>query len=328
MTPSTHARPGRLNRLLVVDPAAETWRDHGIAELPDLLGPGDLLVVNDAATLPAVLFGTAQGQPIELRLAGPVDEGLAVLFGAGDWRDDTDTRPAPPTVRPGDVLHLHGGDVRVLEVSDVSPRLLRVELTLRQVYAFGRPVQYSYMRRALHLSEVQTPYAGEPVAVEMPSAGRPLDQGLRDAIEARGARIAALTHAAGLSATGDPAVDAALPLPERYVVPPATWRAVRSADRVVAVGTSVVRALESAARGPLQGVTDLRLEEGTELRVVDALLSGMHEPGESHFQLMAAFADLDLLRRAVGHAIEQGYRNHEFGDSTLVLPRRRAARAA
>ena len=178
------------------------------------------------------------------------------------------------------------------------------------------------------LSSLQTPYAGRPVAVEMPSAGRPLDQALREAVRARGARIVALTHAAGLSSTGDPALDAALPLPERYEVPAPTWRAVEQACRVIAVGTSVVRALENAARGPLAGVTELRLGAGTELRVVQGLLSGMHEPGESHFELMAAFAAPSLLRRAQEHGARQGYRNHEFGDSTLVLPRPRRARSA
>jgi S-adenosylmethionine:tRNA ribosyltransferase-isomerase len=328
MSPSTTARPGRHNRLLVVDPEHGTQRDLAIAALPDLLGPGDLLVINDAATLPAVLFGEVHGVDIEVRLAGPPELGLAVLFGPGDWRDDTDTRPAPPIVQAGDILALQGGDVPVVEVSELSPRLVRIDVSLPQLYAVGSPVQYSYMRRPLTLSDVQTPYADRPVAVEMPSAGRPLDQGLRERIEATAARILTLTHAAGLSSTGDPTLDAALPLPERYDVPEATWRAVQTADRVIAVGTSVVRALESAARGPLRGTTDLRLGEGTELRVVDALLSGMHEPGESHFQLMGAFADLDLLRRANEHAIARGYRNHEFGDSTLVLGRRRLRRSA
>jgi len=209
--------------------------------------------------------------------------------------------------------------VPILEVSPISPRLVRVELDLAHVYRHGRPVQYSYMERDLRLQEVQTPYATRPLAVEMPSAGRPLDQAMRDRLAARGVEVARLTEAAGLSATGDPTLDAALPLPEHYEVPAETWDAVQRADRVIAVGTSVVRALESAARGPLVGVTELRLGGDTTLRVVDGLLSGMHEPGESHFQLMAAFADLGLLRAAHDHAEGSGYRNHEFGDSTLVL---------
>ncbi len=328
MSPSIDARPGHQNRLLIIDPHTGSWQDAAVADLALCFEPGDVLVVNDAATLPASLHGTTAGAPIELRLAGPPESGWAVLFGAGDWRQDTDTRPAPPPVQVGDRLRLRGGDVSVLEVSPRSPRLVRVEVPLEQLYAFGHPVQYSYMRRRLSLASVQTPYAGPPLAVEMPSAGRPLDQGLRAALEARGAAVLALSHAAGLSSTGDPALDAALPLPERYDVPAATWRAVQGARRVVAVGTSVVRALESAARGPLSGITELTLGPGVPLQVVDGLLSGMHEPGESHFRLMATFADPDLLRRAHRHAVAQGYRNHEFGDSTLLLPRSRRALSA
>ena len=319
MSAATTARRGRDNRLLVVDPSARSWLDRVVAELPALLRRGDLLVVNDAATLPASLVGTLDGEPVELRLAGPPEEGLAVLFGRGSWRQATEDRPAPPPASAGDVIETAAGPVPVLGVSALSPRLLRVRIGLSQLYALGRPVQYSYMLRDLRLDEVQTPYASRPVAVEMPSAGRPLEQGLRDQLAAAGVGLAAVTEAAGLSATGDPALDAALPLPERYVVPPVTWDAVQAADRVIAVGTSVVRALESAARGPLEGITDLRLGAGTDLLVVDGLLSGMHEPGESHFELMASFADLDFLRRAHEHAVGAGYRNHEFGDSTLLL---------
>ena len=128
-----------------------------------------------------------------------------------------------------------------------------------------------------------------------PSAGRPLGGALRRRPRDRGIGIAAL------------------PLPERYAVPAATWAAALEARRVIAVGTSVVRALETAARGPLAGVTDLRMGPGTALQLVDGLLSSMHEPGESHFQLMAALTDLQRLRGAIAHAASAGYRDHEFG---------------
>lgn len=319
MSAATTARPGRDNRMLVVDPTSGTWVDRLVGELPDLLRRGDLLVVNDAATLPASLFGVLHGEPVELRLAGPIDQGLAILFGRGSWRQATEDRPAPPLAMAGDAVQTDAGDVPIVDVSPLSPRLVHVRIGLGQLYALGRPVQYSYMQRDLRLDEVQTPYATRPLAVEMPSAGRALGQGLRQRLADAGVGLATLTEAAGLSATGDPVLDAALPLPERYSVPQATWDAVQAAQRVIAVGTSVVRALESAARGPLAGITDLRLGAGTELRVVDGLLSGMHEPGESHFELMAAFADLGFLRAAHEHAQRAGYRSHEFGDNTLLL---------
>lgn len=320
MSPATLPRPGRNSRLLTVSRRDGSWSDGDVGDLPGRLRPGDLLVVNDAATLPASLPAVASdGTAVEIRLAGPMDEGRAVLFGAGSWRRPTELRPAPPRLGPGDVLRVAGAPVRVLRVHADHPRLVWLELDPALVWAHGVPVQYSYLGRPLRLGEVQVPYAGAPWAVEMPSAGRPLGGALLRSLGAAGVGVARLTHAAGLSATGDRALDAALPLPERYAVPAETWAAVQAADRVVAVGTSVVRALESAARGPLEGVTDLRVGAGTALRVVGGLLSGMHEPGESHFELMAAFVDLGWLRRACDHAAARGYRNHEFGDATLLL---------
>lgn len=304
MSAATLPLPVQLARLLVID--AHGWHDRSIEDLPDLLGPNDLVVVNDAGTLPASL-PSAQG---EVRLAGPIEEGWIVRFGPGSWRDRTEDRAAPV---PTDVVDIAGVPHPVLEVSPISDRLVRVALDPDLVWAHGRPIQYSYLQRDVALHEVQTPYAQRPWAVEMPSAGRPLTRALRHRLP----KVVSLTHAAGLSATGEEALDRALPLRERFEVPDATWRAVQEADRVVAIGTSVVRALESHARG-YRGYTDLRIEPDTELRVVDGLLSGMHEPGEPHFQMLAAFANLDRLRQAHAHAVAQGYRNHEFGDSTFL----------
>jgi S-adenosylmethionine:tRNA ribosyltransferase-isomerase len=315
MTAAAIPLPALLTRLLVIDRAEDTWSDTDVGALPDLFGPGDLFVVNDAGTLPAALptdFG-------EARLAGPIEEGWLVLFGAGSWRDATENRKPPPLFAVGDSFSMAGRRVEVLEVSALSPRLVRVRIDPVSVWAHGQPVQYSYVEHDLSLSEVQTSYATRPWAVEMPSAGRPFVRTLRKELQANGAEIAPLTHAAGLSATGDPTLDRALPFAERYEVPEATWQAVHRAKRVIAVGTSVVRALESAARFGLRGTTDFRIGPDTELRVVHALLSGMHEPGEPHFEMLSAFADLGLLRRAHAHAVAGGYRNHEFGDSTLIV---------
>src|SRR5262249_17481681 len=142
----------------------------------------------------------------------------------------------------------------------------------------------------------------------------------------RGVRMATLTHAAGLSSIGDAEADAILPLPERYDIPSATVDAVEktraSGGRVIAVGTTVVRALEGAAAEglrPGEGLTGLRPGAGSRLRVVDGLLTGMHEPGTSHFALLTAFAPEELLLAAHRHAEAAGYLAHEFGDSALVL---------
>lgn len=324
-------------RLMLVDPR-EGGVAHGrVGDLASRLRAGDVVVVNDAATIPASLRGEARGgASVELRLAG-MPEGErwpAVTFGAGSWRDRTEDRAPPPALRPGDRVRF--GDVfsaRVTEVDPEHPRLVRVafdregDALWEAIYAHGRPVQYSYLKGELPLWGAQTPYASRPWSVEMPSAGRALGWSVLRALRERGVSVVAVTHAAGLSSTGDPALDARLPLPERYAVSDAVVDAIARAravgGRVVAVGTSVVRALESASRdGRLragEGVTDLRVDARTRLRVVDGLLTGMHEPGTSHYALMRAFASAEVLDRVTAAATREGYLLHEFGDSALLL---------
>ncbi len=328
------------SRLLWIDPVKEQWVDGGIGDLTVLLNRGDLLVVNDSSTLPASLKALSScGEEVEVRLlarrgVSPVWQ--AVLFGSGDWRTPTEHRPPPPPLKKGERLFLGGNlEARVEEVDPRSERL--VELTFNQegeplwtsLYAQGRPVQYSYLGGDLPLEAVQTSYGGPPWAVEMPSAGRPLSGSLLLGLRRRGVRMASVTHAAGLSATGDEGLDSLLPLPERYHIPEATVQAVAEArsrrGRVIAVGTSTVRALEGGAQahGGLrvagEGETDLVMDGDFIPQVVDGVLTLMHDPGESHFRLIQAFAPRKLLLEAWQHAVEQEYLAHEFGDSTLVL---------
>jgi S-adenosylmethionine:tRNA ribosyltransferase-isomerase len=340
-------------RLLILDPRSGDLHDGELLDLPGLLGPGDVLVVNDAATLPASLgaelVATSPGQraasqdeaTIELRLAGidPEDEEgerwRAVVFGRGDWRTRTEERAAPPPITVGDVLAIAAAALRatIVAVSAESPRLVTLAFDRRgaelwsALYRAGRPVQYSHLEEALELWSVQTSYASRPWAVEAPSAGLGLSWRLLGALRARGVVVATLTHGAGLSATGDPELDAALPLPERYDIPAATVAAIDHARangrRVIAVGTTVVRALEASARahGVLRagtGVAELKLSARHRLVAVDGLLTGIHDPSESHFALLGAFAPRALLLAAWHHAARAGYLGHEFGDVMLV----------
>jgi S-adenosylmethionine:tRNA ribosyltransferase-isomerase len=334
-------------RLLLVDAATGAIHDGQLAELLEALRAGDLLVVNDAATLPASLLGSVRvgdhDEPVELRLLGLCeadDRWRAVLFGGGDWRQDTNHRPPPPVLEVGAVLELGGGLRAELVARDRSSDRL-IELRFDRsgpelhaaLYSAGQPVQYSHLDDPLELWSVQTVFAGRPWAVEMPSAGRPLTAKMLAALRRRGVELARLTHAAGLSATGDAQLDAMLPLPERYEIPPETVDALTRArarnGRVIAVGTTVVRALEGAAdeHGNVRagmGVTDLIITPARPLRVVDALLTGMHEPSESHYRLLGAFAPPALLRRAWERALASGYRSHEFGDLALLWSERAA----
>jgi S-adenosylmethionine:tRNA ribosyltransferase-isomerase len=321
-------------RLLAVASGSGTLVDLAATDLPALFGPGDLLVVNDAATFPASVPARARGRDLELRLLGPTDRGTwrAVLFGEGDWRTPTEVRGPPPALAPGEPIAIaEHGAATVAAVSPISPRLIELRVaggdaTLwPMIYEHGRPVQYAHLERELALWDVQTSYASRPWAAEMPSAGRPLSWELLGALRRRGVALAALTHAAGLSSTGDPALDAALPLPERYDLPAATVAAIERADRVIAVGTTVVRALEGCAlshgrlvAGP--GETDLRIGPDFRPRVVGGVLTGMHDPAESHYHLLRAFAPDAVLSASWRHAVAAGYRNHELGDLALLVP--------
>jgi S-adenosylmethionine:tRNA ribosyltransferase-isomerase len=323
-------------RLLTIDRKTGALADRVAKELPGLLEPGDLLVVNDAATLPASLAGHAAGGAIELRLVDERD-GLwrAVSFSAGNWRTPTERRPAPPLLAVGARLVFGALTATVEAVLAPSPRLLSVRFDQTGaafwsgLYRVGRPIQYAYLSGPLRLWHVQNGYAARPWAVEAPSAGFILTGQVLAAVRARGISIAALTHAAGLSSTGDPALDAALPLGERFEIPTAcvehVARARARGGRVIAVGTSVVRALETRAlerngalaAGPSR--SELRIGPGFQPQVVDGLLSGVHDPSVSHYALLQAFAPRAYLDAAHQAAERWGYLEHEFGDVCLLL---------
>jgi S-adenosylmethionine:tRNA ribosyltransferase-isomerase len=327
-------------RLLVVD-AAGRLSHRPRSALADALAGGDLLVANDAATLPASLAGRhlASGAAIEVRLAGraslasdDVTRCLAVVFGAGDFRTRTEERAPAPPLAVGDTLALGALTATVTRV--LAPRRL-VELRFAGsadairagIARHGRPVQYAHVAAPLALWDVWTAIAARPVAFEAPSAGFALDWRLLDRLAQRGVAFATLTHAAGLSSTGDPALDARLPFDEPYEIPAATVAAVHAARergaRVFALGTTVARALEHGAAQPgglaaSAGVATNRLGASTRLRVVDAIVSGTHEPGTSHHELLRAFVPAETLARVDAALEAAGYRTHEFGDSVLV----------
>lgn len=326
-------------KLLVVD-AAGRIRHADRSHLISFMRRGDLLVANDAATLPASLSGVhaRTGAGVELRLAGrrslavdDVREFTAVLFGEGDHRTPTEHRPLPPLVSPGDAFLLGPLRAVVLRTLD-HPRLVQVKFAGEPdaiwagIARHGKPVQYAHMREPLKLWDVWTQVAALPVAFEPPSAGFVLDWSLLSAMREKGVGFATLTHAAGLSSTGDDLLDTRLPLDEPYDIPAATVSAIREAKarrgRVIALGTTVARALEhSASRGALTagtGLADQKIGPRTTLRVVDAIVSGTHEPGTSHYELLRAFASDAVLQAAAAELEAHGYLTHEFGDSVWI----------
>jgi S-adenosylmethionine:tRNA ribosyltransferase-isomerase len=327
-------------RLLVLDSLgmiSHRWR----REFVDILRSGDVVIANDAATLPASLSGqhAPTGARIEVRLAArrslshtDVRDFTAVVFGEGDFRTRTEDRPPPPALRRGDELQL--GPIRAFVARVLGhPRLIVLHFAAsppeiwEALSLHGRPIQYSHLQEPLAIWDTWTPIAGPPAAFEPPSAGFALDWNTLAAMAGRGIHFGTITHAAGLSSTGDQALDALLPFDEPYRIPRSTARLIGTArikgGRVVAIGTTVVRALEDAGSedGRVragEGIATQRIDAGTRLRVVDAVLSGTHEPGSSHYELLRAFADGRALDRADEELNSSGYRTHEFGDSVFI----------
>ena len=328
----------RSAKLLTID-ADGRMRHLPRTALASLFSPGDIVIANDAATLPASLQGShcTSGEQIEVRLAAWVSirdpmRFAAIAFGAGDYRSRTEDRMLPPSVAPGDRLTL-GPLVAIVECPLGDPRLFRLRFlgdcatVLAGLARHGRPIQYAHVPEPLVLRDVWTRIAANPIAFEPPSAGFALDWHTQAVWRRRGIGFATLTHAAGISSTGDPVLDLRLPFDEPYRIPEHTAaaiiRAKSDARRIIAIGTTVVRALESAANadGSVRagdGVASGRIARETPLRVVDAILTGVHQPGESHFELLRAFAN-DALLDQISPAFDQhGYRSHEFGDSMLI----------
>jgi S-adenosylmethionine:tRNA ribosyltransferase-isomerase len=314
--------------LLAVRPGSVTR--HRFAELPDLLEPGDVVVVNTSATLPARLDAVrSDGVTAPVHVSTSLDDGSWVV----EVRRPDNTGP-DRGVEPGSVLRLPGG-VR-LELLEGFPapahaaRLWRAR-TDPPVAAgvhlarHGAPVRYRYLTAPVPLADLQNVYATQPGSAEMASAGRPFTETALVRLMARGIAVLPLVLHAGVSSPElhEP------PAPERFAVPEATARFVTSTRaagrRVVAVGTTVTRALETATgedgvTRPASGWTDLVLGPDRPARAVTGLVSGLHAPEASHLQLLTAVAGPDLVDAAYRTAVAEGLHWHEFGDSTLFLP--------
>ena len=326
-------------KLLVVEPDGAI-RHRSRSEFVELLQPEDLVIANDAATIPASLAGVhaRTGQPVEVRLAGwrsspdDVSRFAAIVFGEGDYRTRTEHRALPPALLAGDRLILGPLSATVVELLG-HPRLavLHLDGPADVIWAgiahHGRPIQYAHVSERLAMWDVWTAIAGPPVAFEPPSAGFVLDWQTVDRLHRRGVGFETITHAAGISSTGDDELDLRLPFDEPYRIPVVTAKAIARTraigGRIVAIGTTVVRALEHAATrfGRVRagdGVADERIGPDSQLRVVDVILSGTHEPGTSHYQLLKAFAADAVLAQMDRELEIGGYRTHEFGDSIWV----------
>ncbi len=324
-------------RLLVASPDGLTHtRFH---RLPEHLAPGDLVVVNASATVAAELDAEWRGQPVVLHVAspsGPLDDGSWVV----ELRTSPGADRAVLDAEPGETVR--AGGVRLALVapyprpgsspSDTGNRLWRA--TVRgdlpgELARRGRPIAYGYLDRRYPLSAYLTAFGIHPGSAEMPSAGRPFTPELVTRLVAGGVAVAPITLHTGVSS--QEAGEA--PQAERFEVPAATARLVEATraggGRVVAVGTTVTRALESAVApdGSVvtsRGWTERVVTPADPPRVVDGLVTGWHDPQASHLLLVEAVAGAALTQAAYDAAVAAHYRWHEFGDSALLLPRRRA----
>lgn len=315
-------------RLMVGRRSDERIVHAGFADLPELLSAGDLLVVNVSATLPAALAarredGAAARVHVATR-APRLDQSWRVV----ELRSNDGARPARG--HAGEALELAGGARLELVAPYASgARLMLARISAQEsideyLAAHGEPIRYGYVSYPWPLEAYQTVYATTPGSAEMPSAGRPFTRELITRLTARGVLMAPITLHAGVSS---PERHEA-PFPEYYEVPETTARLVsavrRWGGRVIAVGTTVVRALETVARrdnAPAAGWTGLVISPDRGLHVVDGLITGWHEPEASHLQMLEAVtAGRSLLERCYREALRAGYLWHEFGDSHLILP--------
>ena len=310
--------------MLVSDRRRGSLASRSFRDLPHILEAGDLLVVNTSATLPAALPAVLSGRPVELRLSTRIRGSTWIV----ELRDDDGAplRPPPLPCR----LELPGAARAELAVPfGNGERLALAHLELdapveRYLERHGHPIRYGYVAAELPIEAYQTVFARHPGSAEMPSAGRPFTSAVVAELVARGILLAPVTLHTGVSSPelGEP------PYPERFHVPDATARLVNAAHdwqgRVVAVGTTVVRALETAAGldGAVRagrGWTNLVVTPERGVRAVDGLLTGWHEPRSTHLQLLEAVGGPELVARSYAEASARGYRRHEFGDVHLIL---------
>ncbi len=296
-------------RMLVAEGDAITHR-HFI-ELPEVLRPGDVLVVNTSGTLPAA--AAVRDTPFAVHFSTELDDGRWLV------------EPRGSTAR---VLSLVGGaTVRLVEpYAEGRLWLARVEtpggIPVRDfLYRYGQPIRYGYVPDRWPLSSYQTVFATEPGSAEMPSAARPFTDRVVTRLVSRGVVITPITLHTGVAS----AEAHERPYAERFAVPASTARLINNAaGRIIAIGTTAVRAIESAV-GPdgqvvaRKGWTDLVITPERGVRVIDGLLTGFHEPRASHLDMLAAIVDRCLLDRCYTEAIDHGYLWHEFGDVNLLI---------
>jgi len=311
-------------RLMVTWPEGNNSH-HVFTDLPILLKQGDLLVVNESATLPASLPATSQLGNIRLNLSTRFSDNLWIA--EPRW---SASRPGPLPLEEGETLQIGDATAKLLKSYPGIPRLWLTQFSIPAtslMAKYGEPIHYSYAP-VYPMEAYQTLFSIFPGSAEMPSAARPITSRVHNTLVAQGIGITGLTLHTGVSSLEieDEIVEHQALYPETFHVPAATANAVNATrargGRVVAVGTTVVRALETAWNGSMvracAGSTSLYVHPGTGVHVVDGLLTGLHDPVTSHLAMLSTLMSIDHVRKAYAEAVEHRYLWHEFGDSHLI----------
>ena len=329
-------------KMMVIDGNFNVIHDN-VDKLIQYINEGDILVVNNSSTLPSSFLGYHERsqESIEIRLVQSLNSKITdiskwkiIIFGEGDWRIPTEDRKKAPKVELGDILQFKSD--LIAKVIGREKNLFEIEFMgtnneiWHKLYEAGQPTQYSYLEEELHLYDQQTIFSGPPLSLEPNSAAFQLTWEIIDKLKRKGVILVTITHAISLSSTANEGEfdSLMLPFPERYWISKKSVEAINEAilngKRIIAIGTSVTRALESASdeTGLIKhgsNITNLKINKDHKLKVVSGLLTGMHIPGASHIDLLQAFIPLVDLDIAYMEAKNLNYKWHEYGDVSLIF---------
>jgi S-adenosylmethionine:tRNA ribosyltransferase-isomerase len=320
-------------RLMVIDRKNGDLIHTRFDRLNDFLKDGDLLVFNSSRTLPSALRGTdtADGHPVEVRLAEHLPDNTWLAFLLYNKME-----PMKYAFHEGMIIRFESGLQAVVLSQDVRiPKLWKIRFSasgtnlIDIIYKIGEPICYSYISTPWDLDYYQTVYAKEPGSAEMPSAGRAFTWKMIFNLKTHGIKTCFITLHTGLSSYLDKEFDRKHLIPEEeFFISKSTAQMIhlthQNGGRVIAVGTTVVKALESALQenGQVKAVhdyTQLHITGQSKLKVVDALLTGLHEEATSHLELLTAFLPASQIKTAYEEAIRLKYLWHEFGDLNLII---------
>ncbi|MBP1082318.1 S-adenosylmethionine:tRNA ribosyltransferase-isomerase [Bacillus capparidis] len=310
-------------KLLVLDRQTGKFKHDQFVHIRSYLEKGDLLIFNNSRTIPAVLRANHNGKSVEVRLSRRLSD--------SEW----DVLLPESRLNIGENLKFSNGVSAIITGYGSEPPLVKIDFSARGTdllhlfYETGDPIRYEYIHHPWPLEAYQTVFATAPGSVEMPSAGRAFSWKLIKDLKKEGIGIAFLSLHAGLSYYGNDKWPSPKKHPETYSVPKSTAEKIneakRNGKRVIAVGTTVVRALETAAGAnglveAEEGTTSLYVTKNYPLRAADGLITGFHEPEASHLDMLTSFVQEEFLLSAYQNAISKNYLWHEFGDMNIILP--------